>query len=377
MNNGQRKRTAGFSLVEVMVGIAIGLVTVLVVSQVMQVAESRKRTSTSGADAAVNASLSLYSIERDGRNAGFGYTTVPSSVGCEVRAKYGATATRTFPLVPAMITDGANGAPDQVRFFASSKNGITLPTRISGNHKKDDASFSVDSDIGIDIGDMMVAVPIALAGGTWCTVFRVAGAKTANQVPHTLAESTWNQTAENSILPDGGYSRDDYLINLGSFVDRAYGIAFDANTGRYTLRLTEFNMAANTNSVQDLYPDVVQLQAVYGKETDSPSDNAIDEWSATAPANDVEWRQVRALRIALVTRSASQESQNVTLDGALADSTCDSDTPHPAAVCWRPDPAGKGVKINVNINNANPNWQRYRYRVVETTIPLRNMIWQQ
>jgi type IV pilus assembly protein PilW len=67
----------------------------------------------------------------------------------------------------------------------------------------------------------------------------------------------------------------------------------------------------------------------------------------------------------------------VTLDGAVAASTCDSQTPHPAAICWKPDPNANGVKIDVNINNANPNWQHYRYRVIETTIPLRNLVWQQ
>jgi type IV pilus assembly protein PilW len=79
-----------------------------------------------------------------------------------------------------------------------------------------------------------------------------------------------------------------------------------------------------------------------------------------------------AIRVAIVARGQVQEG-TVTLDGANAASTCNSTTPHPAAVCWKPDPTGNGVKIDVSASSAN--WQKYRYRVLETTIPLRNRIW--
>jgi type IV pilus assembly protein PilW len=117
------------------------------------------------------------------------------------------------------------------------------------------------------------------------------------------------------------------------------------------------------------------MQAVYGKDTTVPADGVVDAWNATAPTTAAQWQQVRAVRMALVARSATTEPANVTLDGAQAASTCNSTSPHPAAVCWRPDPGGNGVKIDVSANTAN--WQRYRYRVFESTVALRNSIWQQ
>jgi type IV pilus assembly protein PilW len=46
--------TAGFSLVEIMVGLAIGMLAVIVILQVFALSEGRKRTTTSGGDAQSN-----------------------------------------------------------------------------------------------------------------------------------------------------------------------------------------------------------------------------------------------------------------------------------------------------------------------------------
>lgn len=412
MNNTQC-RHSGFSLVEIMVGLTIGLVTVLVVMQVLQVAEQRKRASTTGSDAVVNAALGLYTIERDGKNAGYGMTTVRNSVGCEIRFKYGGEEEANLSLSPVVIGNGNAGAPDTLRFLASNKNGVTLPVRISVDHPRTATNFFVESDLGVHVGDMMIAVPTVMntasPPSTWCTLFQVTGtggasgggsgngsgggdsgnnggnnggsssgggsgnggAQGQNQVLHNQGQSDWNQPGGSVIFPDGGYVAGDYVINLGSFLDHTYLIQDNF------LVLRDRNWVTNASSDQNLYPNIVQLQAVYGKDTSTPPDNVVDVWNANAPATTADWQQIIALRVALVARGQSREPGVVTLDGTADASTCDSANPHPASLCWRPDPNGNGVAINVNFNNANPDWQRYRYRVVETTVPLRNAIWQQ
>jgi type IV pilus assembly protein PilW len=374
VNTRKNRRSAGFSLVEIMVGMTIGLITVLVVAQVMQIAETRKRSATSGSDSVVNATLGLYTIERDAKNAGFGISSVPASIGCEVRATYNTTVIPAISMAPMQITDGAAGAPDSLRILSGSKNGITLPTRIAVDHAQGADTFFVESDLGIQDGDMIIAVPATLNTSnpaiTWCTIFQMAGPVAGpNQIPHASGTSLWNHTGAANILPAGGYVVGDYLANLGTFVDRTYSI----NSGSLTVR--ENLWSNNTFSDQELYPNVVQLQAVYGKDTSVPADGIVDAWNATAPTSAAEWQQIRAVRIALVARSQDRESSAVTLDGNAPGSLCNSATPHPAAVCWRPDPAGNGVTINVSAGNLD--WQRYRYRVMESTIPLRNAIWQQ
>lgn len=365
----------GFSLVEIMVALVIGLITVLVVTQVTVSSIGQRQAATSGADATINSALALYTIERDGKNAGYGISTVRGSLGCKVRSKRGAAALTEFQLLPAVITDGASGAPDTLQFRASNKNGIALPTRIAVDHAKTASNFYVDSDVGIQAGDLMIAVTDVLDTSPtptrWCTLFAVTAAPAGGG-----SNLIWHETSNvvnpaTSIMPNSGYVIGDYLINLGSFMDRTYYV--DAATNE--LKLTEIDFVGGATTTQSAYPNIVQLQAVYGLDTDA--DKVVDSWTATAPTTPVEWQQIRALRVALVARGREREAGIVTLDGDATASTCASDTPHPAAICWRPDPTGNGVKIDVNIGNANPDWQHYRYQVVETTIPLRNVVWQQ
>ncbi len=384
-------RSRGFSLVELMVGVALGLLAVLAATQVLVVSEGQKRTATTGTDALVNGSLALYTIERDGKNAGYGLTTTSGSLGCEIRAQHGSDPVKSFTLTPVTLTDGASGAPDTLKFLASSKNGITLPTRITVDHPTAAANFFVDSDVGIAEGDLMIAVPATCSpactstSDTACkyaTVIQVTkdgggptgGGQGQNQVQHNPSVE-WNPAGGQNIMPDGGYGANDYLINLGALLDHTYSIA-----NNY-LRLTDYSTATATTTDYDLFPQIVQLQAVYGKDDGSnggtANDGIIDGWDAATPSDNAGWSQIKALRVALVARSQNLEKETVTQDGANAGTTCTSATPYPSSICWNPDPIGSGVKIDVNIGNANPDWQRYRYRVFESTIPLRNVIWRQ
>lgn len=363
---------AGLSLPEIMVGLAIGLIALLAVFQVMVAARANQSATSSSADTLVNASLALYSIERDAKNAGYGLSSIRSSLGCDVHSTFGANPLRNFILAPAQIGDGANGAPDSLQFMASARNGILLPTRIAVDSAPGDPAFLVESDLGVQSGDLMIAVPQTLNANTWCSLFQVVGASAGpNQVPRASDMRGWNPDASHSIFPTSGYAAGDYLINLGSFIRNTWSI----NNGM--LRLNRFVAAGNGNPGVDLYNNVVQLQAVYGKDTSLKPDGVVDVWNATPPTSSAEWQQVLAIRLALVARASVREAGIVTLDGALPTSTCDSVTPHPAAICWKPNPAGHGVKIDVNIGNLAPDWQHYRYRVLETTVALRNTIWQQ
>ncbi len=64
------KSARGFSLVEIMVGLGIGLLTILVIMQLFADYEGQKRTTTSGADAQGNGQIALLTMEL--RYCGFG-----------------------------------------------------------------------------------------------------------------------------------------------------------------------------------------------------------------------------------------------------------------------------------------------------------------
>jgi len=356
------------------------LITVIVVGQVMAVSESRKRTTTSAADTTVNSALAFYFIERDLKSAGYGLTTVLSSLGCDVRMKYGSGPLQIFSLVPASIGDGAAGAPDTVRVLASDKSGISLPTRVTVDHPASAANFFVESDVGIQDGDLMVAVPETPSATDWCSLFAVTntgggggggGGLGLNQVLHSPGLSEWNHAGGNSIFPAGGYPAGSYLVNLGRFLDHTYAVS----GGK--LQLTEADSTTGTGATQELFSQVVQLQAVYGKDTDG--DCAVDTWNAVQPASTVQWQQLRAIRMALVARSQIAEKENVTLSEAEvgAGARCDGAAPNPALVCWRPNPDDATSGVAIRLDGTGADWQRYRYRVFENTIPVRNLVWLQ
>lgn len=66
------KANAGFSLVEVMVGMVIALLGIIIVFQVFSISEGIKRTTTSGGDALQNGASALFTLERALKEAGYG-----------------------------------------------------------------------------------------------------------------------------------------------------------------------------------------------------------------------------------------------------------------------------------------------------------------
>src|SRR2546428_8334843 len=102
----------GFSMVELMVAMLIGLLGMIIIFQVFEVSEGIKRTTTSGGDAQQNGAIALYVMERDLRNAGMGFNDAPLA-GCTILAY---DSTRTTPnfnmlLAPVLICAAGSTAP--------------------------------------------------------------------------------------------------------------------------------------------------------------------------------------------------------------------------------------------------------------------------
>ena len=85
-------RQGGFTLVELMVAVLLGLLTVLVISQVLVQSEARRRTISSGSDAQLNGALALFTLQRDIQMAGYGTAANPGSMGCKLQGQFGSTA---------------------------------------------------------------------------------------------------------------------------------------------------------------------------------------------------------------------------------------------------------------------------------------------
>ena len=227
------RRNAGFSLVEIMVGLVIGLISMVIIMQLYALFEEQKRTTTSGSDALTNAGFSIFSIERDVRVAGYGFA---DATGCTVNTSKDTTLNNQVPaaffkLVPVTIRQGMGAASDTISVLASNKNTWSTPARILGNStKQTDTEFALNTPVGITQGDLLVAYEL----GKNCTLFQVTAVDTGdNKITHT--NNTWNKT---TIFPKDGegksylQSGDAMVYNLGSLMSSIYSI--DANSNLVT-----------------------------------------------------------------------------------------------------------------------------------------------
>lgn len=356
----------GFTLIELMVGAVLGMLTVIIIAQVLIDSEASRRNVAMGGDAEVNGSLSLFSLQRDIQMAGYGLTNLPEAMGCTVRSKYDAEDEQTFTLAPALIVNGTAGAPDSVTVIQGHTANSSVPIRVTGEQV---GRFKVESSMGLRDGDQIIAVPETWAptdATQWCTLFRVThnalSADTSlsnDNVPHADTDK-WNATA---ISPVGGYPAGSLLLNLGSPSIRTYSISDE-----YSLQTIERAASDGTTTIQDLYSQIVNLQALYGKDTNN--DGTVDVYNTTIPTTTAEWQQIISVRIALVARSNQFIKEKVTTTEPLwnlgAATTVEGET--------TVDCGSDSKCVTLKLSHVT-DWEHYRYKVYSTTIPLRNVLW--
>lgn len=309
------KRQTGFSLVEIMVALVIGMIVTLVITQVMSFYGGQKRTTSGTSDAQTSGTLALYSIQREVQQAGYGlplFDTVNPPLKCNLA-----------DIAMATIVAGAASDTVTVRYGDSPVAGtpVVMLAGSAGN------AATVNTTIGCKVGD-----DVLVTKNTLCNLTKVTGIAASNI---TLSSASANVDAGSSLSCLGAWRTVQFGVVANQLVrtESSPGVA---------------PVAAPIGS------EVVAMKAQYGisaTANGSDADNVVVLWSSAPPADR---NQIKAIRVAVVARSGLLEKNVVT---------------NVAPVAW--NAAGAPV-INLS---ADPNWQRYRYRVFETIIPLRNMVW--
>lgn len=357
-----RRRVAGFTLIELMVGVVVGLLATLVISNVLSVAEGQRRSSTSGSDAQVNGGLAIYAVQRQLKMAGYGLSTEGNALGCTLQARYnGGAAPATMPptLAPVLITAGANGNPDTLRILSSSKTSFALPVSVTGaydpNLPANANRFLVASTLGAAQGDLMALV---YGANQPCQIFQVSADPTVLGRIDRLDGGSWNDLK----FPNAPLAANSgaFLVNLGALNDVTFSLTAD-----YKLRQTTAQLATQASTSQDLQSNIVSLRAFYGKDTDG--DDTVDTFDAVTPADNAGWLRVRAVRVAVLARSAQYEKEEVTTSLPLWDvGTFASVTG--SIGCG----SSKCIELKADVSS---DWKHYRYKVFDVLVPLRNQVW--
>lgn len=352
----QRAGHRGFTLVEIMVAMLIGLIGSIVIFQVLTLSERQKRTTTGAGNAQQNGLLALFAIERDARMAGFGLNYLPL-LGCNVIG-HDSTGPRNFAfeLLAVRITEGAAGAPDSIGFVYGNSSLVVQPSKLTLASGVGGTQSKVNNRFGLQVGDVLLVGE----AGRKCSIREVTDLPGAvgvtDEVIHTVTGTSRFNRAGGLLV---SYSAWDNVAQSGG---RVYSLGAAPVAVTYSVQNAQLvlqNLFTHAAPIA-ISDGIVQMQAEYGKDIDGdgdvdPAGPGGDLWEPTMPAGATatDWSRVLAVRIAVVARSAQPEPG------------CQATTVAPR---WKND----SVAISVA---ADPNWQCYRYRVLETTVPVRNMIW--
>jgi type IV pilus assembly protein PilW len=373
-------RERGLSLIEILVGVLIGMIGILVIFSVLSIAEARKRTTTAGSDAQTAGAIALFSIERDLKQGGYGFgrfgTSNPMNCLVDAYDSKRTTPDFDFTLAPVLINQGAGGAPDTVIAFYGNTNLVVAGKAFVGSSassKQTSSSFGGRS--GLLKGDVLLIagqVGAALA----CQIIEVTDNTNADAVTINHATGTYTPDGATTAVT-ARYNKatapaflNGFIYDLGAVPVRNVWSIQSVNGLRRLvvqndMRWTDAD-ADGANDFAATYDDIINLQAEYGVATDSNGDGQLDKigaWQTAAPAD---MSTVYAVRFAILARSKQAEKEKVTstapqwMAGAFAMTNVDGSADTNPGDATRGDPN---------------NWRNYRYRVYETLVPIRNMVW--
>lgn len=330
----------GYSLVEIMVGMTIGLLGLLVIAQVLSVSQDSNRTTSSGGNAQQNGALALLAIERDIRQSGYGMN-VSQNLGCQVVGVDNNTGRDVrFLLTPAVITQGLDTASDVIQLTYSNASMVTSPSALMKNSTATGSNtvYTVTNRFGFTVGDVIIAA----AQGQDCDLSQVT-ATPANPYQNDIQNANTARYRSSQVFSTGAQ-----IYNMGR----------NPVSNRYSIVDGSLQVFSEITGEAELVADgIVDLQADYGLNVDGDNEGTVDEYrtSPDLDGNGViswdEWEKVVAVRIGLVSRSSKRETSEVTTD--------------------LPTWIG-GTFSNVSTPD---DWKQYRYRVFETTVVLRNILW--
>ncbi|MEJ1959007.1 MAG: PilW family protein [Nitrosomonadales bacterium] len=375
-SSSARRSTAGFGLVEVMVGLVIAMLGIIIMMQVTTIFGAQKRTSSGGNEALSTGAIVMYNLQRELGLAGYGVANY-ALMGCDVQLLN--PASQTLPAIaPVTINHGSIPAGDAgtdtilIAYTRSDKQ--TQGSLISAHLNT--ATYGVQNPATFSVGEVVLAQPpYSTALRPACT----AGNKFTMDTVASINTTGLNVTTTNGspvFTVNSGGATTAILYDFGmstQIVIQAYAIRNSILT-RCDLMLSDCFSAGSTSNSAIWVPiadNIVGMRAQYGVDTNNPEASVSQSYvavsyqstpipssnplglSATGLNSNCMWARVPAVRIALVARNNQLEKTVVTQN----------------PLTW----AGSATSpIDLS---ANANWQNYRYAVFETTIPLRNSGW--
>ena len=394
----RRRAAAGFTLVELMVAMTIGLVLALAVSLSMLSMGRQFRVVGATSSAQVNSQLALSLIDGAGRAAGAGLFNNGQPVCATFNAwNAGAIVSNGAALMPARIIDGGSAtASDRLVFTASNAVGPLSGMPVVAPMGAGADPITVTDGGLIAVNDLaIVGVPGSAA--VPCTLFQATAIATdttgatcggnasrckalthspgGNYNPPT---GTFTNEPRYGFSAAGGVEGPAAVMGLGTgFRQEAYAVLcetlvqYDAFRDAPTCTTAPLNFGGGANA---LVTDIVLVHAQYGVSDVSTSDIVtawVDASGATwANPSVASVGRIKAVRVVIISRSKEAASELIT------DATCtNGGGVVNTGPCTFDDAQAPAVDLSATNVPAGRSWRNYRYRVQQAVIPLRNVIW--
>jgi type IV pilus assembly protein PilW len=360
-------REAGFSLVEIMVGMVIGMLGIIIVMQVFAMFEGQKRTTGGASEAQNNGAIALLGLVRDIQQTGYGISAY-TLLGCDLTLTSGVTIGGA--LVPITINPPATVIP------AGDANTSTLLV-IYGNSDTSPEGISIDAQT-TPVNVYQVGAPSAFYKASDVVI----------AAPQTRPATCSMQQDRISAIAAGGTPDSAQItvatgvagVSQGTLYDLGQSpriVAYAVRGGNLTACDYMVNNCGDATKTGDstvwvpIANNIVSLQAQYGHDTLTPvpppatqSSYIVDTYNQTTPTTACLWARTPAVRIALVARNEQYEK-----NGGTAASPTFATTSYPS---W------DGGTINLGANpgpTIDQPWKHYRYKVFQTTIAIRSAAW--
>ncbi len=361
INGSTSRHHAGFSLVEIMVGMVIGMFGLLIMMQVFSLAEEQKRTTTSGGDSQSTGAIALYGLQREIRQSGYA-TSDARMIGCNVTLRAGVTLNAMAPATinHASIPAGDNNT-DTLLVSYGNTNGTPLGDGIVSQPSAQ--SYTVQTASSFINNDRIIATPQTRASPCVLTLDTVA-----NVTGQVVSVSTGVASMTNGVLFNLGQSPKIYAYAIRS-----------GNLTQCDYMVNNCSLVADVADASkwvQIGGGIVSMRAQYGADiTGPPMDGIMDTFNQTTPTTACGFAKVSAVRIALVARSALVEKTAVTGAGS---GTAPAPTWEGATVIANPPtalvPVTNPTAVTIDLST-NTTWQNHRYKVFQTVVPLRNIAW--
>lgn len=373
-------RCAGFSLIELMVALVIGLALTLVITRMLASQEAVRRGITSGGDLVSNTAYAAYTLERELSTAGAGISqVVAENYGCLLNVSKGNAqllpATSAFPAPFASVSQNYHLAP-LVVFAGAGAGGSDVIAMAAGASALSEAGLPV-SPKSTAAGQLKLANTLGLKGGDLVLLSQQSVGCMVQQVSTGFVGST--ATVPKPILTFGGdYAAD--TINALSLTDFSTGNAFVSVLGNVAGNQPRFQLIGlganatlfsydllklNQTAPQALAEGIVDMRVLYGVDTVRTGQRQVTAWikptdsgytaaalTSGTSAAQTNLQAILAVRVGLVLRSDLIEKDDVSTGTLTLFSDLD------------------GVQYTYTLPT---DGTRQRYRAVEFTVPLRNV----